>query len=103
MELILLQKRVCAPIAESKKNPAVAGFLIHAITSSGSNNAHVLATLIAFLFKLHDAFRRREQGVVAALANVVPSMEPRSALPHQDVSGTDGLTAIPLHTEKLGV
>src|SRR5699024_7032148 len=49
--------------------------------------------------ELDAACRECEQGVVAALPDVDAGVELRAALTDEDLTGVDGLTAKPLHTQ----
>src|SRR4051795_2595647 len=53
--------------------------------------------------ELHRAVRLREQGVVAALADVLAGVEPGPALAHDDRARVHVGAAVDLHAEPLGV
>src|SRR5262249_46166431 len=50
-----------------------------------------------------DAVGQREQGVVAAAADVAAGVVARAALPHDDAAGADRLAAVHLHAQPLTV
>jgi len=62
---------------------------------------HVDELAALALAELHHAVRGREQGVVAAAADVLARVEPGAALAHEDRAGGDDLAVEPLHAEAL--
>src|SRR5690606_8948249 len=69
---------------------------------SGRKNRHV-ASAVGFFGEFYSAVGGREQGVVAAEADVVARVEGGAALAHEDVAGQHVLAAELLHAEALGV
>jgi hypothetical protein len=53
--------------------------------------------------ELHNSIDEGKQGVVAADAYVVPRMESRAALAHQDAPGRNDLAPEPFHPKPLRI
>jgi len=81
-------------------------FNLQAVTApprmSGCYDADKLAIFRAFDFKLHFAFRSREQSVVFANAYVSTSMESCATLTNNDIASQDMLAAVFFDTQTFG-